>query len=148
MAGGFSIQVKLDTSDYLKDLGKVEQRFTKLAPLLKSLGATGVKEYRSVLYPDPNFMYFGFEEHNSQYSGEGRGYLSGAMQGSIVLTEETDNSVSVSPTVPYAESVADGIPVPPVKQLKPSTKGFPEFAFQKLVPIWEEEVLDYFSQVF
>jgi hypothetical protein len=148
MASGLEILIELDTSSFMADLDKVEEKFTNLTPLLKQLGLTGVEQYQTIFMPDPHFIYHGFEEHNSEYSGKGRAFLSGDLKASVTVTNTTNTSVSVGPTMSYADSVNRGEAVPPIKNLKPMTPGFANYGFSVVEPVWTEEILDYFSKVF
>jgi hypothetical protein len=148
MASGLEILIELNTSEFLADLDKVEEKFTNLTPLLKQLGLTGVEQYKTIFMPDPHFIYEGFEEHNSEYSGQGRAFLSGDLKASVAVIDTTNSSVSVGPTMSYADSVNRGEAVAPIKNLKPMTPGFSNFGFSVTAPVWEEEILDYFSKVF
>jgi hypothetical protein len=61
----------------------------------------------------------------------GRAFLYGGLRSSVNVISMDGNHVAVGPTVSYAENAAAGVATPPVRKLKPQTRGYPTYAWNE-----------------
>jgi hypothetical protein len=133
------IEVKVDSSSVDAKLNRIDSKVENLGPLLDSIADTLILHYQSIMEPA------------SASGSGGRAYLYGGLKASVGVIAMNDHMVGVGPSVNYAESAAAGVATPPVRKLKPQTKGYPEYAFNeggakdaalKLITQFYETLLD------